>query len=282
MSDTVRCSCCICHHYDDNKDPSLWLFCNSDPPYRGKSCGMSCHLKCALKHEKAGISKTGCSPKLDASFYCVCCGKVNWLIGCWRKQMLAAKEARRVDVLCERLSLSHKMLKGTECYKELQSVVNLAEILPLLYTLLEKHFGAALREFMAQQLDAAKQHATAVIASLNAVNAYTEWAPMSDLAKYGLIHGCGSLLPYNEFRLHACEFFKFLSQRKRPTDNTAVEFDSSMMPCMVTLASSNVQRITGDGAMTSQFLQQIRFQKYQVWVMLKLGSLSTKFFTAGF
>ncbi|XP_074563501.1 VIN3-like protein 2 [Curcuma longa] len=121
-----RCSCCICHRYDDNKDPTLWLFCNSDPPYRGNSCGMSCHLKCALKHEKAGIMKTGCSPKLDASFYCVCCRKVNWLIGSWRKQILAAKEARRVDVLCERLCLSHKMLKGTECYKELQNVVNAA------------------------------------------------------------------------------------------------------------------------------------------------------------
>ncbi|URE29135.1 protein VERNALIZATION INSENSITIVE [Musa troglodytarum] len=121
-----RCSCCICHHYDDNKDPSLWLVCNSDPPYCGNSCGMSCHLKCALKHEKAGILKTGCSAKLDASFYCVCCGKVNWLIGSWRKQMLTAKEARRVDVLCERLSLSYKMLKGTECYKELQNIVNAA------------------------------------------------------------------------------------------------------------------------------------------------------------
>lgn len=75
-----RCSCCICHHYDDNKDPSLWLVCSSDPPYRGNSCGMSSHLKCALKHEKTGILKTGCAPKLDASFYCVCCGKVNWLI----------------------------------------------------------------------------------------------------------------------------------------------------------------------------------------------------------
>ncbi|XP_074571576.1 protein HASTY 1 [Curcuma longa] len=192
---------------------------------------------------------------------------------------------------------------------------SLAEILPLLYTLLEKHFGAALREFMAQQLDAAKQHATAVIASLNAVNAYTEWAPVPDLAKYGLIHGCGSLLPYNEFRLHACEFFKFLSQRKRPTDNTAVEFDSAMMSvfqilmnvsrdffnksksnfsaideteiefmesiceCMVTLASSNVQCITGDGAMTSQFLQQmleyyqhvkfaLHFQSLLFWLVI--------------
>ncbi|URE29134.1 protein VERNALIZATION INSENSITIVE [Musa troglodytarum] len=44
----------------------------------------------------------------------------------WRKQMLTAKEARRVDVLCERLSLSYKMLKGTECYKELQNIVNAA------------------------------------------------------------------------------------------------------------------------------------------------------------
>lgn len=44
----------------------------------------------------------------------------------WRKQMLIAKEARRVDVLCERLSLSYKMLKWTECYKELQNIVNAA------------------------------------------------------------------------------------------------------------------------------------------------------------
>lgn len=40
--------------------------------------------------------------------------------------MLVAKEARRVDVLCERLSLSHKMLKGTECYKELENIVKAA------------------------------------------------------------------------------------------------------------------------------------------------------------
>ncbi|RWV87201.1 hypothetical protein BHE74_00046831 [Ensete ventricosum] len=25
-----RCSCCICRKYDDNKDPSLWLFCGSE------------------------------------------------------------------------------------------------------------------------------------------------------------------------------------------------------------------------------------------------------------
>ncbi|THU64639.1 hypothetical protein C4D60_Mb01t28590 [Musa balbisiana] len=146
---------------------------------------------------------------------------------------------------------------------------SLTEILPLLYSLLEKHFGAALSEFAGQQLDAAKQHASTVIASLNAVNAYAEWAPVPDLAKYGLIHG------------------------KRPTDATAVEFDSAMSmifqilmnvsreflsrsrsnftaidetefefvecicECMVTLASSNMQCITGDGTTTTQFLQQM-------------------------
>ncbi|XP_020250135.1 VIN3-like protein 2 [Asparagus officinalis] len=119
-----RCSCCICYQYDDNKDPSLWLVCSSDPPYSGDSCGMSCHLKCALKSEKAGITESGCYTKLDGSFYCVCCGKVNWLIGSWRKQLQIAREARRVDILCDRLSLSHKILKGTELYKELQNTVN--------------------------------------------------------------------------------------------------------------------------------------------------------------
>ncbi|KAJ6804307.1 VIN3-like protein 2 [Iris pallida] len=119
-----RCSCCICYDFDDNKDPSLWLFCSSDLPYPGDSCGMSCHLKCALKNEKAGILKNGCYTRLDGSFYCVCCGKVNWLIGIWRKQLLIARDARRVDVLCDRLSLSHKILKGTERYVELHSIVN--------------------------------------------------------------------------------------------------------------------------------------------------------------
>ncbi|PKA62786.1 VIN3-like protein 2 [Apostasia shenzhenica] len=121
-----RCSCCICYQYDDNKDPSLWLVCNSDPPYCVDSCGTSCHLKCALKHEKSGISKNGGSPKMDGNFYCVCCGKINWLLGSWRKQLIIAKDARRVDVLCERLSLSEKILKGTERYKELHSIVNAA------------------------------------------------------------------------------------------------------------------------------------------------------------
>ncbi|KAE8057084.1 hypothetical protein FH972_013803 [Carpinus fangiana] len=121
-----RCSCCICHCYDDNKDPSLWLTCGSDTLDDNDPCGFSCHLECSLKHERAGILKNGFHTKLDGSFCCVSCGKINGLMRTWRKQLLIAKEARRVDVLCLRLSLAHKILLGTELYKEVQKTVETA------------------------------------------------------------------------------------------------------------------------------------------------------------
>lgn len=76
-----RCSCCICYTYDDNKDPSLWLNCSSDPPFQGKSCGLSCHLECAFRNGRSGIGKDGRHAVLDGSFYCVSCGKLNDLLG---------------------------------------------------------------------------------------------------------------------------------------------------------------------------------------------------------
>ncbi|KAI3444168.1 hypothetical protein Pfo_000833 [Paulownia fortunei] len=114
-----RCSCCICRQYDDNKDPSLWLICNSDPPFHGMSCGMSCHLECALRHENSGISKDRQDKGLDGSFCCVSCGKVNDLLGSWRKQLVVARDTRRVDILCYRLSLCQKILAGTKHYQNL-------------------------------------------------------------------------------------------------------------------------------------------------------------------
>ncbi|XP_015696220.1 VIN3-like protein 2 isoform X1 [Oryza brachyantha] len=137
-----RCSCCICHKYDENKDPSLWLVCSSDTPYSGYSCGTSCHLKCALKNKKAGILKNGCK-KSDGSFYCVWCGKMNWLMRSLRKQLAIARGARRVDVLCERLSLSCKMVKGSERYSELANIINSA------VKILEKEVGGALDQVSA-------------------------------------------------------------------------------------------------------------------------------------
>ncbi|ONI27416.1 hypothetical protein PRUPE_1G084700 [Prunus persica] len=119
-----RCSCCICYQFDDNKDPSLWLVCSSEPPFQGNSCGMSCHLECALKRESCGIGKEGRRRGLDGSFYCVSCGKVNDLLGSWRKQLVMAKDTRRVDILCYRIFLSHKLLRGTEKYQKLYEIVD--------------------------------------------------------------------------------------------------------------------------------------------------------------
>ncbi|CAK9329848.1 unnamed protein product [Citrullus colocynthis] len=118
-----RCSCCICYQYDDNKDPSLWLSCCSDPPFQGTSCGMSCHLECALKHEKCGISR-GKQTGIEGTFCCASCGKVNDLHGCLRKQLMKAKETRRVDILCYRISLSKELLSEGEKYQDVYQIVD--------------------------------------------------------------------------------------------------------------------------------------------------------------
>ncbi|GJN39206.1 hypothetical protein PR202_gb28308 [Eleusine coracana subsp. coracana] len=123
-----RCSCCICFKYDDNKDPSLWLFCTSDESVQEDSCGLSCHLECALKDKRSGILQSGSeqSKKLDGGYYCTHCGKQNDLLGCWKKQLLIAKNARRLDELCYRILLSHKLLVSTEKYLVLHAIVDTA------------------------------------------------------------------------------------------------------------------------------------------------------------
>ncbi|XP_028770748.1 protein HASTY 1 [Neltuma alba] len=170
---------------------------------------------------------------------------------------------------------------------------SLPEILPLLYNLLEKHYGAAIEEAGRQQMDSAKQHAATVTATLNAINAYAEWAPLPDLAKHGIINGCGFLLSAPDFRLHACEFFKLISPRRRPADTSASEFDYAMnsifqilmnisreflyrsesspdaldegdyefaeyiCESMVSLGSSNLQSIAGDTTILPLYLEQM-------------------------
>ncbi|PKA49452.1 VIN3-like protein 2 [Apostasia shenzhenica] len=121
-----RCSCCICRKYDDNKDPSLWLFCSSENLSEGDSCGLSCHLECAMKDERTGIAANNRCSQLDGSYYCVHCGRINDLLGCWRKQLIVVKEARRVDALCYRVSLSHKLLSRSTKYHKLHQIVDQA------------------------------------------------------------------------------------------------------------------------------------------------------------
>ncbi|XP_004494659.1 protein HASTY 1 [Cicer arietinum] len=170
---------------------------------------------------------------------------------------------------------------------------SLPEILPLLYTLLERHFTAALNEAGRKQIDTAKMHAATVTATLNAVNAYAEWAPLTDLAKSGIINGCGFLLSAPDFRLHASEFFKLVSSRKRSVDASVSEIDQVMRDIfqklmnisgeflyrsgsnpgsvdegeyefaecicesMVSLGNFNLQSIAGDSAILPLYLEQM-------------------------
>ncbi|XP_010249838.1 PREDICTED: VIN3-like protein 1 [Nelumbo nucifera] len=122
-----RCSCCICHLFDDNKDPSLWLVCASESG-KGDSCGLSCHIECALQCQKVGVVNLGQLMQLDGSYCCASCGKVTGILGSWKKQLIIAKDARRVDVLCYRISLSHRLLDGTCRFKELHEIVGDAKV----------------------------------------------------------------------------------------------------------------------------------------------------------
>lgn len=74
-----RCSCCICHSFDDNKDPSLWLECMSDSGV-GESCGLCCHIECALQRRKVGVVDLGQLMPLDGSYCCASCGKVSGIL----------------------------------------------------------------------------------------------------------------------------------------------------------------------------------------------------------
>ncbi|KAI3449098.1 hypothetical protein Pfo_005763 [Paulownia fortunei] len=117
-----RCSCCICHLFDDNKDPSLWLECTSESGL-GDACGLSCHIECALQRGKVGVVDLGLLMQLDGSYCCASCGKVSGILGCWKKQLIIAKDARRVDVLCYRIFLSYRLLDGTSRFNELHEFV---------------------------------------------------------------------------------------------------------------------------------------------------------------
>lgn len=76
--------------------------------------------------------------------------------------------------------------------------------------LLEKHFGAALSESGMNHFDIAKQHAATVIAALNAIHAYAEWAPVPDLAKCGIIHGY-AIMAHGIYVMMLCLIFLFMT-----------------------------------------------------------------------
>ncbi|XP_078168467.1 VIN3-like protein 1 isoform X2 [Carex rostrata] len=118
-----RCSCCICHRFDDNKDPSLWLVCSSEVGGKEKDfCGASCHIECAIEQGRVGCVSVGDALNIDGSYCCAYCGKVSGILGFWRRQLEKAKEARRVDNLCQRIYIAFRLLNGTHQFKELHHI----------------------------------------------------------------------------------------------------------------------------------------------------------------
>ncbi|OEL21369.1 VIN3-like protein 1 [Dichanthelium oligosanthes] len=117
-----RCSCCICHKFDDNKDPSQWLVCSSENDSKN-CCGSSCHIECAFRHKRVGCFDLEQIIHLDGSYSCAFCGKISGILGYWKRQLVMGKDARRVDNLCQRIYLSYRLLEGTSHFKELHAIV---------------------------------------------------------------------------------------------------------------------------------------------------------------
>lgn len=46
---------------------------------------------------------------------------------CWKKQLVVAKDARRVDILCDRIYLSYRLLDGTSRFRELHEIIKEAK-----------------------------------------------------------------------------------------------------------------------------------------------------------
>ncbi|KAF5952329.1 hypothetical protein HYC85_010273 [Camellia sinensis] len=170
-------------------------------------------------------------------------------------------------------------------------VVMILRWLPEDITLLERHFGAAVSEAGRQQLDIAKQHAATVTATLNAINAYAEWAPVADLSKYGIIHGKRPVDDSaSEFDSAMSNIFQILmkvsgefllrsSSSVGAIDESEFEFAEYICESMVSLGSSNLQCITGDSTILSFYLQQmldyfqhkklaIHYQSLYFWLAL--------------
>lgn len=130
--------------------------------------------------------------------------------------------------LPEDITVHNEDLEGDRRRQLLHGLTHyLSEILSLLHKLVYQHFLAVQEAVKINEIDKAKQDAAAVTAALNAINTYAEWAPISALRSSGLIDVCGNLL-FSEIGLSACEFFKLISQRRRPSDETAVAFDSTI------------------------------------------------------
>ncbi|CAL4915250.1 unnamed protein product [Urochloa decumbens] len=120
----------------------------------------------------------------------------------------------------------------------------LPQVLALLCSLLDKHTRDSFSDTSNQYMEDANQHECTVKAALDTAQAYAEWTPVTDLARYGLIQRCGSLLHRNIFRIHALQFFKSIMQSKRPVGIAIAEYDpavSSVFPILMNISEGSLK-----------------------------------------
>ncbi|BBN01643.1 exportin-5 [Marchantia polymorpha subsp. ruderalis] len=130
----------------------------------------------------------------------------------------------------------------------------LPETLPFLFQLLETHFTAAMTFTAAKQEEAARQHAQAVTATLNAIVAYAEWAPVTSMVEYRLVEACAILQKAPQFRLSACEVLKLIAARRKPADDTAPLFMAAIVHVFEALSTASEAFLMHIGQQTSETL----------------------------
>ena len=83
-----------------------------------------CNSKCCTMSSSVMLNSYSC-----LFYFCKHClllnltAPLNYLSRFWKRQLVVAKDARRVDILCSGIDLSHRLLDGMTCFKELHQIV---------------------------------------------------------------------------------------------------------------------------------------------------------------
>ncbi|KAF8106786.1 hypothetical protein N665_0133s0024 [Sinapis alba] len=181
-----RCSCWICGNYDGNKDPSLWLTCDSNPPF---SCGFSCHLDCALKSEKSCIKEDEPSYDADGCFYCVSCTEK------YKKLSETVEEA--VKCLETEICGSLTDLSSTKCRGNVNRLASAPKVKDLCSSALESLFDDPLRVEMQGSTKIRFEDVDATSPTL-ILGSEEETSSPGNIIHYSVWHRKGSEKDYSE------------------------------------------------------------------------------------
>lgn len=177
--------------------------------------------------------------------------------------------------LPEDITVYNEDLEGDRRRQLLHSLTQaLPQIFPLFYKMLELHFGEAVNLLQQNQLEVAKQHAAVVNATLSALLAYVEWAPVDKIAENGLIEACGFLLNATEFRLRSGEIMKQIASRRRPTDESSLPYDVALRRVFEVL--SQASRAIQNGSSSNE--DDSEFAEYLSEAMCSIGSQNLQCF----